>query len=54
VLFFHTGGLLGMYDKEDQLLQLLGGNHKEYGLKVERLQVGDDQENKDHSRERLC
>ncbi|KAF5834259.1 tryptophan synthase beta subunit-like PLP-dependent enzyme [Dunaliella salina] len=38
VLFLHTGGLLGMYDKEDQLRQLLGGKQG-YGHKVERLEV---------------
>lgn len=33
VLFVHTGGLLGMYDKEDQLQGLVKGS------RVERLQV---------------
>jgi len=40
VLFIHTGGLLGLYDKQAQLEQAFGGKAAAgYGARVERMQI---------------
>lgn len=49
VLFVHTGGLLGMYDKLEQLQQQVGGRTGQaaregpqpYGPRVKRFEFGD-------------